>query len=597
MTLDQSIAFAVLLLVLILFVWGRWRYDVVAVGALIVVTSARLVTPAQALAGFGNSAVITVAAVLVISRALSNSGVVDAISSRIRPLTEHQTIHIIALSGLCAFASAFMNNVGAIALMLPVALVSCAERDRSPAIVLMPLAFGSILGGLMTLIGTPPNIIIANFRAELTGQPFGIFDYSGVGVPIAFLGIVFMATIGWRLVPEERTGTKSPDQLFAIEEYITEVRVMNDSPLIDKRYGEMENAIGQDAVVTGVLRDQDKFVKPTRMQIVRAGDVMILKADPAGLKPIMDEFGLELHGEAPRKLQELEADNIKIYEAVVGVESPLTGLSPANLRLRSGFTLHLLAVARAGEPIRNRIKDVVFRAGDVLLMQGDQDSTPDTMTALNLLPLPERGLQLGKPRKVWLALGIFALALGLSVAGLLPIAVAFLGAIAAFVIAGLLPTRELYSHIDWPIIVLLGAMIPVGQALQNTGASDLMARSIVGITQGLPTWVVLTLVMVTTMCLSDLINNAATALVMAPIAAAIAQTLGTSIDPFLMCVAIGASCAFLTPIGHQSNTLVMGPAGYHFDDYWRMGLPLEVLIVSISIPLILWIWPLGLFNP
>jgi len=594
MNLDQSIAFAVLLMVLILFVWGRWRYDIVAVGALIVVTFARLVTPTEALAGFGNSAVITVAAVLVISRALGNSGVIDVIASRIRALTKHQTIHIIALSGICAIASAFMNNVGAIAIMLPVALASCAERDRSPAIVLMPLAFGSILGGLMTLIGTPPNIIIANFRAELTGEPFGMFDYSGVGIPVALMGIVFMALIGWRLVPEERTGNKSPDQLFAIEEYITEVRVMKDSSLIDQRYGAMEDATGQDVVVAGLLRGNETFIKPARQQIVAEGDVLILKADPTDLKPIMDDLGLELHGDAPRKLQELEADNVKIYEAVMGIESPLVGLSPANLRLRSGFTLHLLAVARAGEPIRKRIKDVLFRAGDVLLMQGDQDSTPDTMTTLNLLPLPERGLNLGKPRKVWLALGIFALALGLSVAGVLPIAVAFLGAIAAFVMADLLPTRELYSHIDWPIIVLLGAMIPVGQALQNTGATDLMASSIVGITHGLPTWVVLTLIMVATMSLSDLINNAATALVMAPIAAAVAQTLGASVDPFLMCVAVGASCAFLTPIGHQSNTLVMGPAGYHFGDYWRMGLPLEILIVIVSIPLILWFWPLGL---
>lgn len=592
MTLDQSIAFTVLGASLILFIWGRWRYDMVAVAALVAVTLAGLVPSSDILSGFGHPAVITVAAVLVISRALSNSGIVDVVSRALSPYTENLTMHIIVLSGVCAVASAFMNNVGAIAIMLPVALASCAERGRSPAIVLMPLAFGSILGGLMTLMGTPPNIIIATFRADLTGTPFGIFDYSPVGVPVAVLGVLFTALIGWRLVPRERSGTKNPDQLFEIEEYITEVRIVEDSPLVDGRYGDMEQLIGEDVVVAGRLRTDGRFTKPARRQIVRAGDVLILKADPADLKPIMDEFGLELFGKVPKKLEELEPDNIKIYEAVVSPGSPIEGRSPAYLRRRSGYTLHLLAVARSGEPIRKRLKDVAFRSGDVLLMQGDMDTAGETIAELRLLPLPERGLTLGQPRKIWLALGIFAAAILASAFGLLPIAVAFLAAIILFVVMDILPTRELYSHIDWPIIVLLGAMIPVGQALQNTGATDLIAQSIVAVTSGLPIWVVISMIMVVTMTLSDLINNAATALIMAPIAAAIATTIGASIDPFLMAVAIGASCAFLTPIGHQSNTLVMGPAGYHFGDYWRMGLPLEVLILIVSVPLILWAWPL-----
>lgn len=592
MTFDQSIAFMVLGASLILFIWGRWRYDMVAVAALVAVTLAGLVPSSDILSGFGHPAVITVAAVLVISRALSNSGMIDVVSRALSPYTENLAMHIIVLSGVCAVASAFMNNVGAIAIMLPVALASCAERGRSPAIVLMPLAFGSILGGLMTLMGTPPNIIIASFRADLTGTPFGIFDYSPVGIPVAVLGVLFTALIGWRLVPRERSGKKNPDQLFEIEEYITEVRIVEDSPLVDGRYGDMEQVIGEDVVVAGRLRTDGRFAKPARRQIVRAGDVLILKADPVDLKPIMDEFGLELFGKVPKKLEELEPDNVKIYEAVVTPGSPMEGRSPAYLRRRSGFTLHLLAVARSGEPIRKRLKDVAFRAGDVLLMQGDMDTAGETISELRLLPLPERGLTLGQPRKILLALGIFAAAILSSALGLLPIAVAFLAAIILFVVMDILPTRELYSHIDWPIIVLLGAMIPVGQALQNTGATDLIAQNIVAATSGLPIWVVISLIMVVTMTLSDLINNAATALIMAPIAAAIANTIGASIDPFLMAVAIGASCAFLTPIGHQSNTLVMGPAGYHFGDYWRMGLPLEILILIVSVPLILWAWPL-----
>lgn len=592
MTTDQAIAFAVLGISLILFIWGRWRYDLIAVSALVAVTLAGLVPAGDVLDGFGHPAVITVAAVLVISQALSQSGIVDVISRQLSPYTENLAMHIIVMSGVCAIASAFMNNVGAIAIMLPVALASCAERGRPPALVLMPLAFGSILGGLMTLIGTPPNIIIAAYRADLTGVPFGMFDFSPVGAPVALMGVVFTALIGWRLVPKERTGTKSPDQLFQIEEYITEVRIMKDSPLIDQRYGDMERELGEDVVVAGRLRVDGTMRKPARREIIRTGDVIILKADPTDLKPMMDQFGMELYGKIPQKLEELEPDNIKIYEAVVSPESQVIQRSPAYLRRRSGYTLHLLAVARAGEPIRKRIKDVIFQTGDVLLMQGDQESAAETLADLNLLPLPERGLKLGKTNNIWLALFIFAVALAFSAFGILPIAVAFLGAIVAYILTGILPTREIYTHISWPIIVLLGAMIPVGAALQNTGATDLIAGNIVSLTSGLPVWAVLVLLMVVTMTLSDLINNAATALVMAPIGAAVATTLNLSIDPFLMVVAIGASCAFLTPIGHQSNTLVMGPAGYHFGDYWRMGLPLEVLIVIVSIPLVLWAWPL-----
>jgi di/tricarboxylate transporter len=305
----------------------------------------------------------------------------------------------------------------------------------------------------------------------------------------------------------------------------------------------------------------------------------------------MDHWGLALHGKAPHRLDELEPEHVKLYEAVVTADSILEGRSPQFLRRRSGSMLHLLAVARAGESLRTRLRDVRFKAGDVLLMQGDTDSAPDTMAELRLLPLPERGLMLGKPRKVKLAIAIFGAAILASSLGFLPVAVALLAAILAYILTDILPTRDLYAQIDWAVIVLLGAMIPVGEALSMTGATQLVADGIVALTADLPTWMIIALLMIITMTLSDVINNAATALVMAPLSVAIAQTLGASIDPFLMAVAIAASCAFLTPIGHQSNTLVMGPAGYHFGDYWRVGLPLEILILAVAVPLILWVWP------
>lgn len=592
MTFDQAISFTILAMALILFAWGKWRYDIVAALALLAVAVTGLVETNEIFSGFGHPAVITVAAVLVISHTLRRAGVVDLIASGIAPFTEGTFTHIASLSLVVAVSSAFMNNVGAIAIMLPVALASCAERGRSPAIILMPLAFGSILGGLMTMIGTPPNIIIATYRADLAGEPFGMFDFSPVGVPVALVGLLFVALIGWRLIPKERQGTRSAEDLFEIAHYITEVRVPEGSRLIGVAMEKAEEMTGEDVLITGITRAEGRMRRPVPWERVREGDLLLLRADPKDLKPIVDDHGLELVGSTDEAPAHLQPVNTKLIEAVVTPGSSLEGRSSHFLRWRSGFSLELLGVAREGEPLDKRIKRTELRGGDVLLLQASEEEGENTLGELGLLPLPERGLALGEPRRVYVPLGIFALAIAISALGYLPIAVAFVGVILAYVILGILPLRELYTKIDWPIIVLLGGMIPVGRALEATGGTALIAGAILGLTGTLPPWAILTLVMIVTMCLSDLINNAATALVMAPIAAAIAAGLGVSYDPFLMAVAIGASCAFLTPIGHQSNTLVMGPGGYHFGDYWRMGLPLEVAIVAVSVPLIMIFWPM-----
>ncbi len=592
MTGDQAIVFGVLAGCLAMFAWGRWRYDLVALVAMLAVVVAGLVPAKEALAGFGHPAVITVAAVLVISRALRNSGIVDLIARRLMPLTERPLLHIAALTGTVTVCSAFMNNVGALALMLPVAIATANASGRSPAILLMPLAFGSILGGLMTMIGTPPNVIVASYRAELMGEPFRMFDFSPVGAVIALAGVAFVALIGWRLLPKREKQQSSADRLFEISDYLVEVRIPDGSPWVDQRIGEIEALAGDDIVAVGLLRGRDKVVHPSRWRRFQAGDILIVKADPSELKGAIDENGLELVAANTEAASGMRADDLQLTEAVITAGSPLDGRNLHYLRRRSGDSVSLLALARSGEAIRDRLRRVRFASGDVLLLQGDRDTMGDTLTDLGLLPLAERDLQLGQPRRIGTALAVFAVALALGATGTVPVTIAFLGAIAVYVLLDILPIRDAYRDIDWPVIVLLGAMIPVGRALETTGATELIANSIVGATAGLPVWAVLTLVLVVTMTLSDLVNNAATALVMAPIAAGIAGQLGTNVDPFLMAVAVGASCAFLTPIGHQSNTLVMGPGGYRFGDYWRMGLPLEILIVAIGVPMIMLVWPL-----
>jgi di/tricarboxylate transporter len=485
-----------------------------------------------------------------------------------------------------------MNNVGALALMLPVALATAAEHKRSPAMLLMPLAFGSILGGMTTMIGTPPNIIIATYQAEQTGTGFGMFQFSPVGVPVSLLGILFVTIIGWRLIPKARLSQNPPQQLFQVEEYLTEVKVPEGNPLIGQSLAFVAPLHTGDIDVMGLARGNGLAQPVSAYHVIEQDDVYLLRSDPGGLKPVIDELGLKLVTTEDKSFQKLASTDLTLAEGVVIPGSPLEGRTVAFLRRHTNRTVSLVALARQGENVRRRLRRQLFRAGDILLLEGPTETMGDTMTDFGLLPLAQRDLAIGRERRVGLAVSIFGIAIALGVFGVLPLTVTFVMAIVAYILFGILPVRDLYREIDWPVIVLLGAMIPVGRALETTGATELIANSIIGLTAGLPMVLILTLVLVVTMFLSDIINNAATALVMAPIALGIAQQLGVNPEAFLMAVAVGASCAFLTPIGHQSNTLVMGPGGYHFSDYWRMGLPLEILIVAVAVPLLLVFWPL-----
>ncbi|MEP0709737.1 SLC13 family permease [Parvibaculum sp.] len=590
MTLDQGLAFGILFMALVLFASGKLRHDIVALISLVAVSLAGLVKPTEILSGFGHPAVITVAAVLVVSEALRSSGLVDVVVRRILPLTKTTTGHIGILTGVVAVASSFMNNVGALAIMLPVVLATAAERGRPPAMLLMPIAFGSMLGGMMTMIGTPPNIIIASFRRSYADEPFGMFDFAWVGLPVAVIGILFIALGAWRLIPRERKGGVSPEDMFSLEEYVIEVRVGEKSPLIGRRIAHMEEAAGEDIVIAARVREDGQIYEPESWQPVEPNDLFILRADPADLTEFLNNQGLELVGSNGESRADITSTDLKLMEAIVGPNSPLIGFGPRTLTRLAQDNFHLFAVARRGEPIGGRLHNVRFQTGDVLLLQTREGPDLQLPPELGLLPLPERGLKLGGARRLGTAFTIFGGAIALSMAGVMPIGVAFLAAIVLYVITGILPLRDLYRHIDWPVIVLLGAMIPVGQALQNTGSDTLIAESIAGMADALPLWALIAVLLVVTMVLTDVINNAATALIMAPISIAIAQALGANPDAFLMTVAIGASCSFLTPIGHQSNTLVMGPGGYRFSDYWRLGLPLEIVVTLVSVPAILFFW-------
>jgi di/tricarboxylate transporter len=585
---QQTLVFLVLAGALVLFILERWRYDVVALLALLTLTLSRVIPAEEAFAGFGHPAVITVAAILVVSEGLASSGVVDRISGLLTRIGPRITLQVGALLLVVSVCSAFMNNVGALALLMPVAIRLAAHHRISPSYLLMPLAFGSLLGGMTTLIGTPPNIIIGAFRAQANDSAFALFDFTPVGVAVLVTGVLFLTLAGWRLIPL-RQGRTDASEMSHVERYTTELVVTEDSPAAERPLREVVER--DDFVVVAILRDDERLLSPIGSTEIRAGDHLIVEVDPAILDSVLESTGFRLaaHGPEPENMRSSE---IGLYQAVVMPRSRLQGRNAMELQLRARHGLNLLGIARQGARLVRQLKSIRFQPGDVLLLQGRRETVDEVLTRLGGLPLATAEVSLGRRRYLVLALAIFGLAILALVTRVLPAAPTFTAAALAMVLSGLVTLRQAYRSIDWSVIVLLGAMIPVGGALERTGGAELVAGRLADLSGHLPVGVIVAVVLVVAMFLSDIMNNAATAVLMAPIAVHIADGLGVSSDPFLMAVAVGASCAFLTPIGHQSNTLVLGPGGYRFGDYWRVGLPLEILITAVAVPVILRVWPL-----
>jgi len=620
MTLDQILIISILAATIVMFVWSHWRHDMVALGSLLACVLTGLVPTDEAFVGFGHPAVITVACVLVLSKGLQNSGAIDALSQRFMPASAGPTMTTAAITGLAAVLSAFMNNVGALALLMPVALQIAARHDLPPGKVLMPLAFGSILGGMTTLIGTPPNLIVSGFRASAGTGGFAMFDFTPVGLVVATVGVAFVVQAGWWLVPtRKRVGAEE----FDTSAYLTEARIPDKAKVIGMTLREIETVLDDaGAQVVGLIRDEVRISAPNPMHKVWAGDILVIEAEPKSLTSVLSTLGLTLE-EAVENIAEQDgeeaavarkeadiahdgadqgkeadskpaqrAEDIVLMELVVLPDSTLSGRSATDIRLRSAFGINLLAISRHGQRSMARLRTVPIRAGDVLLMQGTPESITEFVAYFGCVPLAERTLRLPDKRQGLTAVGIMAAAVGGAAFGLVPAAISFAAGVLACMAFRVVPPRQVYSAVDWPVIVLLGSLIPVAGAMASTGAAELIARLLLEwVAQGHAV-VALAVLLVVTMTLSDFMNNAATAAVMCPIAIGIAATMGLSADTFLMAVAIGASCAFLTPIGHQNNTLILGPGGFGFGDYWRLGLPLEAIVVAVSVPMLLLVWPL-----
>jgi len=590
MTQDQIILFALFGAVFGFLLWGKFRYDLVAFSALLIGVILGVVPEKDAFSGFGHPATLVVALVLVVSAGLVRSGAVFLITRTLVDSSRSLGGHIALMGGIGGVLSAFMNNVAALALLMPVDVQTARKAGRSPGLSLMPLSFATILGGMATLIGTPPNIIIASIREESLGEPFRMFDFAPVGGVTAIAGLAFVALVGWRFIPKrEDAGQAMAD----ITEYVAELTVPDDSKLIGKRLAELEeDAAKADVALLGLMRDGKRRYGRARNVALAAHDTLILEASPDALDEFRAALGLNFSDVAREERLKAAGEGLDVIEVVVPETARITGRTAERVGLAWRQGAVLMGLSRQGRRVTEHLRKTEVRAGDILLLLVPKDRGADITEWLGCLPLADRGLAVTADSKVWLAIGLFVGAVMAAALGIIYLPIALGLVVMAYVFTRIVPLSELYTHIEWPVVVLLGSMIPLGAALERVGGTELIAGTLVGLTEGLPAWAILTVLMLVTMTLSDVLNNTATTIVAAPVGIQMAQTLEVSPDPFLMAVAVAASAAFLTPIGHKNNTLILGPGGYHFGDYWRMGLPLEIIVVAVSIPSILIFWPL-----
>ncbi|MBW4707539.1 SLC13 family permease [Roseobacter sp. YSTF-M11] len=590
MTSDQIILFTLFGAVFGLLLWGRFRYDIVAFSALMIGVVVGVVPTQDAFSGFGHPATLVVALVLVVSAGLVRSGAVYLITRTLVDASRSLGAHIALMGAIGGVLSAFMNNVAALALLMPVDIQTARKAGRPAGLSLMPLSFATILGGMATLIGTPPNIIIAAIREDALGEPFAMFDFAPVGGAAALAGLIFVAVIGWRLIPQSN-GADSP--VAEISQYIAELTVPQGNKQIGKRVAELSDAAEKaDVAILGLIRDGKRRYGQSRNAILQAGDVLVLEATPEALDELRSSLDLAVADAKREEALRADGDGVEIIEVVVPEGARINGKTAQSIGLSWRQRTVLLGVSRQGEQIVRHLRTTEIKTGDILLLLVPRDTGVDVTDWLGCLPLADRGLAVTENRKVWLAIGLFGGAVAAASVGLLYLPIALGLVVVAYVLTRIVPLAEIYDQINWPVVVLLGSMIPLGAALESSGGTELIAGALVSWTNGLPAWAVLTVLMIVTMTLSDVLNNTATTIVAAPVGIQMAQSLEVSPDPFLMAVAVAASSAFLTPIGHKNNTLILGPGGYKFGDYWRMGLPLEVIVVAVSIPVILIVWPL-----
>ena len=591
MTLSQGLAFGLIGGTLLLFIWGRLRYDLVSLGALLAGVFLGVVPSAHAFDGFKSDVVVIIAAALVVSAAFARSGVVEVIMRPVLSRLTSERTQVPVLTAATALLSMATKNVGALAILMPVAQQVSRKSGTAISRLLMPMATASLLGGLVTLVGTSTNIIVSQVREQTMGKPFNMYDFAPVGLSLTAMALLFLA-FGYRLLPKDRTGQTPLAETLAQNTYVTEAHAPDDWTHGRKRIAELKAEAGGEVEITSLVRDGDRRVLPHANTVVRPGDVLILEGEADILHKAIAGWKMTPH-RAEKPLEKHEAkEEIRSIEAVVAAESPLIGRSAQGADLQSQYNVKLLALARAGRRVTQRLTTAAIRAGDILVLRGPESDLPHALSEIGALPLAERAVRLGSKRPLLLPAVILACAMVAVAFKLIPIAIAFTAAAVLMVFTRTISMRDAYASLDGPVLVLIGALTPVSEALHRTGGADILAGAFTAVFGHLPPEIVLGALMLSAMICSPFMHNAPTVLILGPVAVGVAKRLGLSPDPLLMAVATGAGCDFLTPVGHQCNTMVLGPGGYRFSDYARLGAPLSFLVILVGTPLIAFFWPL-----
>ena len=609
-----AVVFALILLALLFFATEPVPVDITAIGvmvALMVVEPVterladvgllaapiEMISPAQGLSGFANAATITVLAMFILSDGVQRTGVVQLLGAKMAALTgDDEFRQLGATVGVVAPISGFINNTAAVAILLPM-VTDLAERGgTSPSKLLLPMSYASMFGGMLTLIGTSTNILASSIYATMPGgRSFTMFEFTELGVVVMLFGLVYLLTLGRYLTPERIRPSQDLTEEFGMVDYLTEVVVREDSPLVGQRVSDALVRTGFDVDLLQLIREGEVFLEPLGPKEIQAGDVFAIRTDRNTLVELLDAEGMALVPEVQVTEQELEAaeGGQNLVEVVVAPGSSLVGESLASRGFRQRYDATVLAFRRGGELIRRRMDNIPLRVGDTLLVQANTDSVERLDHNRDFIVAREIERHDFRESRIPVALGIVVGVVGLAALDVLPIVVAALCGALAMVVTGCLRPSEVYESVQWDVIFLLAGVIPLGIAMQETGADAMLASVVVQSAEMLPILGVLAGFYVVTALLTNVISNNASVVLMVPVAVEAATTLGVNSFSFVMAVTFAASTAFMTPVGYQTNLFVYGPGGYRFTDYVRVGAPLQLLLAVVTTLGIAVFFPLG----
>jgi len=574
LTYAQSATVVLLVALLIAFALDRFRIEIVAVTGLAAGVLFGIIPFGNVFSGFSNSAVITVAEILMLVGLISRSSLMDRLALRLTPYATSELSTIALVCSLGALTSAFMNNIGALALWVPVALSLCRSSGVAPGSVLMPLSFATLLGGTCSLIGTPANLVVSGFQSEAIGKPIGFFDLAWVGVPITVIGLIWLISAApWLLAGRGLRGASedlAPSRLF-----FTELRVVDGSVLLDLSIAEAEMQLR--GTIHSHLRDGRHLFGSRKHHVVRAGDVLLVEADARSIS----EAG-KLR-KADLSIPEWSEQQDEWVEAIVLPQSTIIGSTARTIEAFSDRGIQIVAMATRLQRIEGRLADLQVRVGDILLLHGESSAIKQALEDVDCLQLTP-GTHLPVGNQGWRALVAFVAAIGLAATNLVPPELAFGAAILFLAVRRDLDLRMAFAELNWPILIMLAAMIPIGDAVASTGLADLIAQQAVASVGSSDSVVLVAAVLATALVITPFVNNVSAAVALAPIAVAVAKTSGVPPEPLLIAVAVGVSLDFLTPFGHHNNTLVMSLGNYRFGDFARVG---ALLTICTAIPAII----------